>query len=122
MHKGMTLEQCRERHRQIAGYVEGGHTIRDACREFQVSSSTVRDACFTNDVTVPRLNAKTEPVPRISAVAASTLEIIAALQNTAMSYERIGQDRGISRQAVRNVAERASKAGIRMPSRSRKQE
>ena len=112
----------RGRTEQIADWCRAkpGCTIRDACSKFQVSPSTVYSACYQHEVTLTRLNAWTEPEVRVDKIAAKTLTIIARLQNTTQSYQRIADDFGIKWQAVQDVAKRAVQAGIRLPSRGQK--
>jgi len=124
MNTNLLPKGARGRTEQIADWVASkpGCTIRDACARFKVSTSTVYSACYMHDVKLTRLNAKTEAEPRIRKVAASILKIIAQLQNTRYSHRWIGEDFGITRQAVQQVEKRARAAGIRFPGRKRKQE
>ena len=109
MEQGFSIAQSRARWAEIAAYIQAGtgRTTRHAVRHFHVSDRTVQNACNANGVTPGRIQV-------------STLEIIGELLNTPKTYEQIGDERGISKQAVADVAKRATKAGIRLPSRSDK--
>ena len=111
MEKGFSIEQSRTRWKEIAEYIKAGtgRTTRHAVRHFGVSYRTVQNACNAHGVT-----------PRQAPV--STLEILAQILNTTLSYEHIGAERGISKQAVHDVAKRATKAGIVLPSRSKRRQ
>jgi hypothetical protein len=96
--------QRAERRREMARLVEQGRPPQAVAIDFGVSRGLVYDACTERGVVLPR------GLP----VAQRTLAIVAELLNTDDTYTVIAARWGRSTERVRQIADAAAAAGIRV--------
>ncbi len=120
----MTHAEHRARWKAIADYIRAdpSRTCQDAMIEFDLSAQTVRDACYLHNVPLRRLNAASEPERHVGNVTVKALTLVARLLDPALTYPQIADEFGLTRQAIADADKRATAAGIRFPSRSRRKQ
>ncbi len=105
----MTHAEVAGRKQRIAEAIAGGESFGKVCTRFQVSVNYAQQACRSRGVDYPRDGGRTP-----------SYAVLAALQNTSDSFNKIGKVHHISRQAVFSVISRARAGGVRFPNRPEK--
>jgi hypothetical protein len=103
----MSAADRHARRRMVASHVAGGLTVPQAAALFDLSDSTVYEACREFRVHATRRQF----------VKASTYDILARLLNTTDAISVIARDFHLTPQRIDSIRSFAVKAGIRMPHR-----
>ena len=104
----MSHAERAKRRREIAAYCRT-HSLDEAAREFGVCQGKVRVACSEHGVTPLR-----DSAPHVRD---GHLQLIAELLKSRSSYASIARRRGLTRQAVAQLASRCDAAGIPVAAR-----